>query len=103
MVPSGMPIRLNLRVSSRNRWDNVTRFGMCNWEISIGWRGCAHGRGFVSRKASIVGFVFRIASIVELERIEEVGEFESVLKTKGGGDGKREPENEDEKGIWEVR
>lgn len=41
MVPSG----LNLRVSSKNRWDNVTRFGTSNWEISVGWRGCGHGRG----------------------------------------------------------
>ena len=76
--------------------------------------GCVTGRsildgedvvmegGFLSRKAFVVGFVSRTTSVVELERIEEVGEFESVLKTKGG-DGKRELEDEDEKGLWEVR
>lgn len=77
--------------------------------------GCVTGRsildgedvvmegGFLSRKAFVVGFVSRTTSVVELERIEEVGESESVLKTKGGGDGKRELEDEDEKGLWEVR
>ena len=76
--------------------------------------GCVTGRsildgedvvmegGFLSRKAFVVGFVSRTTSVVELERIEEVGESESVLKTKGG-DGKRELEDEDEKGLWEVR
>lgn len=56
------------------------------------WKG-----GFVSRKAFVVGFVSRITSVVEQERIEEVGESKLVLKTKGGGDGKREPENEKKK------
>ena len=75
----------------------------------VTWRSVLDGEdvvmegGFVSRKASVVGFVSRIALVVKLERIEEVGESESVLKTKGGGDGNREPENEDEKGLWEVK
>lgn len=51
----------------------------------------------MSRKASVVGFVSRITSVVEQERIEEVGESKLVLKTKGGGDGKRELENEKKK------
>ena len=44
----------------------------------------------------VVGFVFKTALRMELEGKDGAGEFELETKSKEGGDGKREPDDEDE-------
>ena len=57
------------------------------------------GEKLVIGTVTVVGFVSKIASRMELEGKDGAGEFESETKSKEGRDGKREPDDEDEQGL----
>ena len=57
------------------------------------------GEKLVIGTVTVVGFVSKIASRMELEGKDGVGESELETKSKEGRDGKREPDDEDEQGL----
>ena len=57
------------------------------------------GEESVIRTVSIMGFVSKIASRMELEGKDGAGESKSKTKSKERRDGKREPDDEDEQGL----
>ena len=61
------------------------------------------GEKLVIGTITVMGFVSKTTSRMELEGKNGVGESESETKLKEWGDGKREPDDKDEQGLWEVR
>ena len=57
------------------------------------------GEELVTRSVSVVGFVSKTTSRMELEGKEGADESESKTKSKERKDGKREPNDEDEQGL----
>ena len=61
------------------------------------------GEKLVIGTITVMGFVSKTTSRMELEGKNGVGESESETKLKEWGDGKREPDDKDEQGLWEVK
>ena len=57
------------------------------------------GEELVTRSVSIVGFVSKTASRMELEGKDGTGESKSKTKSKERRDGKKEPDDEDKQGL----
>ena len=78
------------------------------WEF-VGWMSMwdeedgIMGEELVTRSVSIVGCVSKTASRMELEEKDGANESESKTKSKERKNGKREPNDEDEQGLWEVK